>query len=234
MTFTGVNMLRHSPSSISPTCQYGGLFVYLVNAFSNVNDHSLNYVTLCTNVSDKIVFPLNNTNSHHDYDEKRYYYIVIFITFEGYSKGFVDLTIGEDQECFGSNIVISRGPYDSKILSHWDDISTGASSIFDTRDLNLKARTTIMCRDVSLLNEIDIFESLPFQNHTFILDHAQLGFPVASSNMTIYSYYIHQTDFSINSNAKSSLEIDVEINTSRNFPAKSGMVKFNFTVPPFV
>ena len=45
MTFTGVNMLHHSPFSVSPTCQYGGLFVYLVNAFSNVNDHSLNYVT---------------------------------------------------------------------------------------------------------------------------------------------------------------------------------------------
>ena len=50
MTFTGVNMLRHSPSSITPTCQYGGLFVYLVNAFSNLSDHSLNYVTLCANV----------------------------------------------------------------------------------------------------------------------------------------------------------------------------------------
>ena len=66
MTFTGVNMLRHSPSSRSPVCQYGGLFVYLVNLFSNVNDHSLSYVSLCTNVSEKIVFPLNNTRRHYN------------------------------------------------------------------------------------------------------------------------------------------------------------------------
>ena len=159
MTFTGGNMLRHSPSSISPTCQYGGLFVYLVNAFSNVNDHSLNYVTLCTNVSDKITCPLNNTNHHHDdhFDRKHDYFIVIFITFEGYSNGFIDLTFGEDQECFGSNIVLSRGPNGRKILSHWDDISASATGLWGPPDRNsLKERTTKMCRDVWLLNEIDI------------------------------------------------------------------------------
>ena len=236
MTFTGVNMLRHGPSSISSSCQYGGLFVYLVNAFSNVNDHSLNYVTLCTNVSDKIIFPLNNTDHLDDHnDEKKDYFIVIFITFEGYSNGYIDLTFGEDQECFGSNIIISRGLYGSKILSHWDDFSVSDGSILDNIDnLNLKERTTIMCRDVWLLNEIDIFESLPFQNYTFTLDHALLGFPVASCNMTIYGYYIHQTYFSVDSNAKSSLEIAVEINTSKQISATSEMVKFNFTVPPFV
>ena len=231
MTFTGVNMLRHSPSSRSPTCQYGGLFVYQVNAYSTVNDHSLNYVTLCTNVSDKIIFPLNNS-SYRPYDVD--HFIVIFITFEGYSNGFVDLTFSENQECFGSNIVISRGPYGNKILSHWDDISAGTASELDDRYHNLKERTTIMCRDVWLLNEIDIYESLPFQNYTFTLDNAQLGFPVASSNMTIYSYFIYQIDFAVDSSAKRYLEIDVEINTSRKFPAKSGMVEFNFTVPPFV
>ena len=235
MTFTGVNMLRHGPSSISSPCQYGGLFVYLVNIVSNVNDHSLNYVTLCTNVSDKVIFPLNNTNHHDQYDLKKDCFIVIFMSFEGYSNGFIDLTFSEDKECFGSNIVISGGSYGNTILSHWGDISAGASSILDHMDdINLKERTTLMCRDVWLLNEIDIFESLPFQNYTFTLDHALLGFPVASCNMYIYGYYIHQTDFSVDSNAKSSLEIDVEINTSRKFPVKPEMVKFNFTAPPFV
>ena len=52
--------------------------------------------------------------------------------------------------------------------------------------------------------------------------------------MIIYSYFIHQPDFSVDSNTKNSLEIDVEINTSRKVEAKSEMVKFNFTVPPFM
>ena len=159
---------------------------------------------------------------------------MIFITFEGYSNGFVDITFGEDQECFGSNIVISRGPAGSNSVSHWGDIAVNFGALKAWDDTSNQERIAKRCADVWLLNEIDIFESFPFQNHTFTLDHAQLGFPVASFNMTIYSYFIHQTDFSVDSNAMSSLEIDIERNTSRKYPAKSGMVKFNFTVPPFL
>ena len=111
MTFTRVNMLRHSSSSRTPTCQYGGLFLIALNFYNGIND--LNYITICSNVSHKANLPINTTHLH---DHSNYLIGVYFITFEGYSSWFVNITFSEDQECFGSNVTISRGPSSLKIF----------------------------------------------------------------------------------------------------------------------
>ena len=210
LTFTGVNMLRHSPSSRTPTCQYGGLFLIALSIRSSMND--LNYITICSNVSHKANFPINTTISEHILG-------VYFITFEGYSSGFVDITFSKDQECFGSNVAISRGPACENILSLWPDKANSRSR-----------RAMAQCTDVWLLNEIDLVESLPFENCTFMLDHAQLGFPVESFIMTVYSSIIHQTDLSNNYRAKPSLVMDVGMDYDSSFVSQTGATNFNFTV----
>ena len=120
MTFIGVNMLRHSPSSRIPTCQYGDLFVVWVNPYPDFDSH--NYITICSNVSHKTTFPISNALIDLF---KTWSLILIFITFDGYSNGFVDITLGVDDECYGSDVVISKGPFGSNILSHWTDQSYG-------------------------------------------------------------------------------------------------------------
>ena len=211
MTFTGVNMLRHSPSNRSPTCQYGGLFVFFVN--SNITHHSLNYITICSNISDKTIFPINRPQNLRDD-----LLVLTFITFDGYSHGFVDITADNDQRCFGSNIAISRGPSCSSILSSWRD------------EKLIPGRTMSVCTDVWLLNEIDMFESLPVENCTFTLDHVQLGFPVATFKMSVYNYLIDHTDLSFDSGAESSLEMDVEMKIFQQNSANSVSTNVSFTV----
>ena len=213
MTFTGVNMLRHNPSNRNPTCQYGGLFVVFVRYGPHIKHHSLNYITICSNISDKTTFPISKTQNL-----KYYSVVMIFITFDRYSHGFIDVTMDHDQECFGSNIAISRGPSCSSILSSWRDKKYYAG------------RTMTVCTDVWLLNEIDVFESLPAENCIFTLDYVQLGFPVGTFKLSAYSYLVPHTDLSFDSSPESSLEMDVEMKTFFLNPANSATTNFNFTL----
>ena len=64
LTYRGVNMLRHSPSSRSPTCQYGGLYVFIYNDHGDISDPSVDYITICSNITDKIILPLHSSNNH--------------------------------------------------------------------------------------------------------------------------------------------------------------------------
>ena len=210
MTFIGINMLRHSPPSRIPTCQYGGLFVVWVN--HKPDDHPHNYITICSNVSHKTVFPINDTLN----DGLTESLLLLFITFEGYSNGFVDITMATDEECFGSDVAISTDPFGSNILSNWTDQS-----------INVMDRKITLCTDVWLLNEIDIFDSVPFQNYTFTLDHTQLGFPVAKYKMIIYSCFIYRSDFFMDSTAT----VPLEMNAFISLQTKLDTAKFNFSVP---
>ena len=196
MIYTGVNMLRHSPSTRSPSCQYGGLFVFMMNPFSNMLHHSRNYITICSNVSSKAIMPVNS--SEHS-SLLKYHFIAMFITFKCYSSGFVDLTVREDTECLGSNVAISRGPSCNNYFNYWSDKSN------NYLDLGLRH-----CSDFWLLNEIDLFESSPFENCTFTLDHAMVGFPIGTYKMIISSSVIHQLSFSAGSIAKSLINLDMQ------------------------
>ena len=212
MTFIGMNTLHHSPPSTLPTCQYGGLFVVWVIHACKRDVTVGNYITICSHVSQKTVFPINNTLN----DWYCQSLLLVFITFKGYSNGFVDITIGEDEECFGSDVAISKGPFGRNIMSHWTDQS-----------ISVMERKITLCTDVWLMNEIDIFDSVPFENYTFTLDHSQLGFPVAKYKMIIYSSFIYRSDFFRDSTAMSPLEMNAFI----SLQTKLTTTNFNFSVP---
>ena len=60
-----------------------------------------------------------------------------------------------------------------------------------------------------------MFESSPFENCTFTLDHAQLGFPVDTYKIKITgSYLIHQSTEYVDFDGITLLNIDVDILTS--------------------
>ena len=205
MIFTGPTMLRHSPSSRSPTCQYGGLFVVRKNLRSH---HSHNHITICSNVTDKKILPINSS-SRDELVFVGYIVGVIFITFPGYSGGFIDLTITKDDECFGSNVALSRGPYCNNYFNFWTD---KANRRID--------KSVTHCTDVWLLNNIGIFESSPFENCTYILDHAQLGFPVVAYQMILYSSVIYQSDYFADLNTKHLFYINAEVEVLKDIQAR--------------
>ena len=221
LTYTGVNMLRHSPSNRSPTCQYGGLFVVMYHGNSNISDPSLSYIRICSNVTDKIILPINSTNQEYLENYRLKYRVgVIFITFQGYSSGYVDLTITIDQECFGQNMLISRGPSCNNYIYFWTD-----------KKFHRIQREITYCTDVWLLNDIDIFESSPFENCTFTLDHAQLGFPVNAYKMITYSSLIHQSTTYVDFDGINLLSMDVDILTYIDIETSLITDNITFSVP---
>ena len=217
MIYTGVNMLRHSPSTTSPSCQYGGLFVFMMNPYSNVLHHSRNYIAICSNVLSKTIIPVIRLEHSENLE---YHFGVMFVTFKGYSSGFVDLTLQEDKECFGTNVAIARGPSCNNYFNHWTDI---ANSI-----MKLEVKH---CSDVWLLNEIDLFESSPFENCTFTLDHAEVGFPIGTYKMIISASVIHQSSFSAESIAKDLIKLDIQtfidLNTANQFTVSVTLADLN-------
>ena len=91
MTFSGFNMLLHTPTGTSTTCEYGGLFI-----LNYKHPHTYaNYLTICSNVTADAKLPYVQSKGTH--------MMVIFVTFRGYSHGVVDLTMAVDKECIGLN-----------------------------------------------------------------------------------------------------------------------------------
>ena len=147
---------------------------------------------------------------------------MIFKTFHGYSSGYVDLTITGDKECFGQNILISRGPSCNNYLNVWTDKDY----------LRNIQREITYCTDVWLLNDIDMFESSPFENCTFTLDHAQLGFAVDTYKIKITdSYLIHQSTEYVDFDGINLLNMDVDILTSIDAETSFMTKHIKFSVP---
>ena len=140
MQFIGHNRLSHSDNSQYSGCHYGGLFI--------IKSEQYEYFSLCSNITEEVSLPFNTENVD---------YKLIFITFQGYSSGFIDLTIHRDEDCYGENIAISMGPSCNNIRWIWLDqpVMYGFES------------PKQMCSDVWLLNNIGI--ASPFENCSFWL-----------------------------------------------------------------
>ena len=168
MTFTGFNMQFHNPSSISlfDTCQYGGLFV--------LKENGTEYLKLCTDVHASFTFPFNGFWPEAGGGGK-----IVFATFQGYSRGSIYLTSVRDLECTGLNIEISRGPSCNNYLTSWDDLYWNEYLLGFPH-----TRIQNNCTDVWLMNDIDYFDSSPFENCSFVFDPIQSAFVVGSVKMT--------------------------------------------------
>ena len=91
MEFDGFNMLLHSPYAYSTTCEYGGLFIFEQDKSGDLTDVRI----MCSNTTTEIILP---------YEQKPgYRMVIIFVTFPGYSSGFVDLIITKEKNCIGPN-----------------------------------------------------------------------------------------------------------------------------------
>ena len=105
MKFSEFNMVRYSSSitDVTSSCQYGGFFVLEYYTGDQ-------YLKICTDVKRRLIIPNTGTI---DGDGRGVPAIrkvaVVFITFPGYSSGLIDLTSETDQDCYGTNVAISRG-----------------------------------------------------------------------------------------------------------------------------
>ena len=211
MKFSTLNMVRYSSSitSFTASCQYGGLFV--------MNLNGTEYLKVCTDVKKKLVIPYTSTiNGDGRSDDHNFIIVIIFITFPGYSSGFIDLISGPDQDCYGTNLAISRGPSCNNYYTIWDD---SGLYVWDVKNYKIK-----QCTDLWLINDIDYFESSPFENCDFVFNPSQLPnlvgqFEMITSAVTSVTYY---ESFPVNSqsatlgnmNVKMVIFEEPQINTS--------------------
>ena len=216
LTFAGFNMLRHSPSDIFSMCQYGGLFVSKIDYHDKPSDE---YFKICSNVTDTKTIPI-----HYSVGELN---AIVFITFPGYSSGMVDLTFKQDFFCFGQTTSISRGPSCSEYWNTWYDYDTP----FPT-GVNNSNWKHIQCNDVWLMNDIAVYESIPYENCSFALDHSKLAFPVGPFKMITSSSFIPRSTFTMTTSKESPLgELSIEMDILKNFPISTSTRKINISVP---
>ena len=213
MLFSGYTMLSHSVSSIYSGCQYGGLFIIQASYFFGHYE----YFKVCSNITEEISFPIHRA---------RFAYRLIFITFHGYSSGFIDLILSRDEACSGENIAISRGPSNINSRSTWEDPNFSPPSVSGFIGM------TTNCADVWLLNNIGVAETSPFKYWYFDLDHSELAFPVGPFKIIISTMFIIQPSFNNMVMDISSLGyIKVEIDVVKDFPIHATTEKGNFSLP---
>ena len=220
MKFTGINMLHHSSSIAyhSATCQYGGLFVLKT-------PDTTEYFTICTNVKNRLVIPFtaykgDARGTLFDWISEGIMGMVIFITFPGYSHGFIHLTTESDTDCYGTNFAIARGPSCNNHITAWDD----------DFGINVQGK---QCTDLWLMNDIDYFAPSPFENCLFVFDHAQLGTLLGPFKMIAGSStsVVYSRTFLVNAKSNTWVgNMNVEINIIKYLQDKTNMIKENFTV----
>ena len=128
-------------------------------------------------------------------------YSFIFITFQGYSNGFIDLTYSKGTAYCGENIAISREPLDFQAAWSWLDDHMLWKHVYT---------------DVWILNNIGKAETSPFEKSYFELHHTSYEFPVGpfkSSFMPWYGY------------------MNVEMDVFKGFPSEGTTEKVNFSTP---
>ena len=195
MTFTGFNMLLHSPStiSLSATCQYGGLFVLGANGTE--------YLKLCADVRPSFTIPFNAFEGPAGGGGPEY---IVFATFHGYSSGSLHLTSGKDHGCSGLNIEFSRGPSCNNYITIWDDLYW--------RHYIWSSQPQSNCTDVWIMNDIDYFDPSPFENCTFVLDPDRVEFLTGSIKIiTSVSFSISYPSASLVNSQRSVLPGDMNV-----------------------
>ena len=219
LLFTGYNMLSHSNISIYSGCQYGGLFI-LGSLYQGQDE----YFKLCSTITQDVIFPIPELNTLELNDEHN----LIFITFQGYSSGFIDLIFSLDKTCSGENMAIVRGPSNHNFKNTWMDIdhTLPLPSLSGLRGIK------ITCTDVWILNNIMNVEISPIKNWSLTLDHSKLAFPVGPFTLIISTLFIIQPSFSsMNMDIPSLGYIEVEIDVFKDFPIHVTTEKVNFSVP---
>ena len=198
MLFTGYNMLSHNDNSMYSGCQYGGFFV--------VAHNGPEYFKICSNITKESIFA--NIDYYTDF---------VFITFQGYSSGYIHFTSSDDEACPGANIAISRGLSCNNVQSTLRHHGFG------------KLET---CSDVWLLNNIGAVETSHFENCSFAVDHSRLPFPSGPFEMiTSTLVNIHSSFSSISTDISGLGYINVEMDVLQNFPIHTTTEKVNFSVP---
>ena len=221
MKFSGFNMVRYSSSitDVTSSCQYGGLFVLK-------RKDGTQYLKICTDVTKRIVIPYTVTTDGDGRGKFTFGYLAaVFIAFPGYSSGLIDLTSEQDQDCYGTNVAISRGPSCNNYNTIWDGLAKGFGDYEITQ-----------CTDLWLMNDIDYFESSPFENCHFVLDHTQLPllgepFEMIISALNCATYY---DTFQVNSQTSAAPgNMNVEMDIIEEPQNKTSATKVNFTVSLF-
>ena len=123
LEYFGFNTYFHDESGEIATCEYGGLFIDLLKKGKPYNDE----LPICANVTTKTLVPFldemtygKGTQALRGGDME---IIISFITFDGYSNGFVDITFEAEKQCIGTN----TAKVDEKMI-YWAD------AIYDTQD----------------------------------------------------------------------------------------------------
>ena len=205
MKFTGFNMMQHSSvTRHADSCQYGGLFV--------MHPNGTEYFKSCTNVTRSFTFPIGHKHDSH---------YISFITFKGYSSGFIDLMFTVNYECFGMQVVISRAPDCNNYHRIWhDEPYSYADQVLHNQ-----------CTELWLMNGIDYIEPSPFENCSFTLDHSlvpSLATPVNIITGTVSSYLNYHVDSHISPLLG---DMYIEVNTFKSFHIRTATTKVKFAAP---
>ena len=108
------------------SCHYGGLFMVFYSGKTSTSDmhrkRTIRYFKLCSSITSEKTFPFMALKS-------RLSMLIMFKTYKGYSRGFVDITIPLEHDCYGQNFISSKlseygicsSNWYRQALMPWDD-----------------------------------------------------------------------------------------------------------------
>ena len=225
MQFVGYNMMGYDNNirQFYSRCHYGGLIIITDPIFIDNRVMPDEYITICSDITSGSIFPIGNIRLQ-----------LLFITFQGYSSGFIDLTFSRDDVCFGENMVTAKKP-----SSAWDLTTRWADSQATWPIPSGLLETPTTCTDVWILNNIgevghiySFLHLLPFENLSVVLDHSSIAFLVGPFNMTVSTTFITHSSFSSMSTDIPWLgNMNVEVNVLKRFPTQTTTETVNFSMP---
>ena len=98
--FSGFDTLY--TGSYHESCHYGGLFIVFYSGKTSSSDmhrkRTIRYIKICSSITSEKIFKFVAFNS-------RLSMLIMFKTYKGYSRGFVDITAPVEHDCYGQNFI---------------------------------------------------------------------------------------------------------------------------------
>ena len=198
LTFNGFNSLFHSSDGRHKGCQYGGLFIAQHHSPGTLNRRGVKNenIDICSEVRSEVTMPV---------DSRRYpHLILIFITFKGYSRGYVDITIPTEEICIGLNTIYH---YNQVSSIWWDRVGNPSNVIPRFKG----------CTDVWIMHNSRRYWSKKVESiNPVIFDGRHYDTEVTSSKLIISSSLFSRSAFYLYSFDSTSFITDISVGNHTN------------------
>ena len=193
ISFTGFNMLQHSATGYTTTCEYGGLFImhYTTGSYSD-------YISICSNTTSQHVFPYSFPYSLGNDARADIRMVIILVTFPGYSRGFADLTAITEENCIGVNY-IDGFVHTQRLMADkwWDPMNNNHGEVISCTDFWITHNALYTFHD-DLVNK---------QYYLYYIQ--DIDFMMALNKMIISSSLLSRTTFHNSEIMKNDIEMGV-------------------------